>query len=83
LTFALRTSILSGEKRDHDGHIVFDPAIPWLATRVFRYADSNEVGEQRLVIGPDYNVVYVFPVATVSTLGDVYAKHAWRREARA
>jgi hypothetical protein len=74
------TTISSGETRDHDGHIVFDPVIPWLATRIYRYADSNEIAEQRLVIGPDYNIVYVFPVATVATLGDVYRKHAWRRK---
>src|SRR5271165_4990213 len=68
---------LSGEARNHDGCIVFDPAVPWLATRIFRYADSNEVGEQRLVIGPGYNIVYVFPLrmlrpsvtCTGSTLG--------------
>lgn len=72
--------IRSGETRDHDGHIVFDRVIPWLATRVFRYADSNEIGEQRLVIGPDSNIVYVFPVAAVATLGDVYGKHVWRRK---
>lgn len=69
----------TGDTRDHDGHIVIDPAIPWLATRVDRYADSNEISEQRLVIGPDSKIVYVFPVATVATLGDVYGKHAWRK----
>jgi hypothetical protein len=69
-----------GHTRDHNGHIVFDSAIPWLATRIDRYADSNEIAEQRLVIGPDYDIVYVFPVATFATLGDVYGKHAWRRK---
>jgi len=69
----------TGKTRDHDGHIVIDPAFPWLATRIDRYADSNEIAEQRLVIGPDLNLVYIFPVPTVSTLGNVYAKHAWRR----
>ena len=73
-------NVLSGGTRDHDGHIVFDPVIPWLATRIDRYADSNELAEQHLVIGPDHNIVYVFPVATVATLGDVYGKHAWRRK---
>ncbi|SRR5258706_15092595 len=70
----------SGHTRDHEGHIVIDPAFPWLATRIDRYADSNEISEQRLVIGPDFSIVYVFPVATVATLGDVYRKHAWRRK---
>ena len=70
----------TGHTRDHDGHIVIDPLFPWLATRIDRYADSNEICEQRLVIGSDFNIVYVFPVATVATLGDVYGKHAWRRK---
>ncbi len=70
----------SGEQRDHDGHIVFDSAIPWLATRIDRYADSNEIAQQRLAIGSDNNIVYVFPVPGVATLGDVYGKHAWRRK---
>jgi hypothetical protein len=80
LDFSSQDNLSSGETRDHSGHIVFDPAIPWLATRIDRYADSNEIAEQRLVIGPDYNIVYVFPVAAGSTLGDVYGKHAWRRK---
>lgn len=66
--------------RDHDGHIVIDPAFPWLATRIERYADSDEIMEQRLVIAADLNTVYLFPIATVATLGDVYGKHAWRRK---
>lgn len=69
----------TGKTRDHDGHIVIDPEFPWFATRIYRYADSSEIGEQRLVIGSDLNIVYVFPIPTVSTLGDVYGKHAWRR----
>jgi hypothetical protein len=72
----------TGKTRDHEGFIVFDPVIPWLATRIYRYADSSELGEQRLVIGGDYNVVHVFPNPSVATLGDVYGKHAWRRKAR-
>jgi hypothetical protein len=71
--------VRSGKARDHDGHIVLDPIIPWLATRIDRYPDSNELVEQRLVIGPDFNVIYVFPIAGSATIGDVYAKHAWRR----
>jgi hypothetical protein len=70
----------TGERRDHSGHIVFNPSIPWLATRIDRYFDSHEISGQRLVMGTDLNTVYVFPVSAVSTLGDVYAKHAWRRK---
>ena len=37
--------------------------------------------QQRLEIDPnDCDTVYIFPDPTVSTLGDVYAKHAWRRK---
>ena len=70
----------NGDKREHDGHIVFDQAIPWLANRIDRYADSNEVAQQQLVIGPDFDIVYVFPIATGATSGDAYRKHAWRRK---
>jgi hypothetical protein len=70
----------TGRKRQHDGTIVLDPANPWLATRIDRYADSNEISQQRLEIDPkDRNTVYIFPDPTVATLGDVYARHAWRR----
>jgi hypothetical protein len=70
----------TGHTRGHDGHIVFDSASPWRATRIYRYADSNEISEQQLVVGEDFNIVYVFPVPAVATLGDVYGKHAWRRK---
>ncbi|MGC9970249.1 MAG: hypothetical protein ABSE56_06645 [Bryobacteraceae bacterium] len=71
----------TGRTRKHAGTIVLDPANPWLATRIVRYADSNEVSHQRLEFDPaDCNVVYVFPDPTVATLGDVYGKHAWRRK---
>ena len=71
----------TGRTRKHDGTIVLDPANPWLATRIVRYADSNEISQQRLEIDPDdCNVVYVFPDPTVATLGDVYGKHTWRRK---
>jgi hypothetical protein len=67
--------------RKHDGTIVLDPTNPWLATRIDRYADSNEISQQRLAVDPnDRNTVYIFPDATVATLGDVYGKHAWRRQ---
>lgn len=68
--------------RDHDGYIVFDPAVPWLATRIDRYPDSNEIAQQQLLMTPDSDIVYVFPIATGATLGDVYRKHAWRRVKR-
>lgn len=40
----------TGRSRKHDGTIVLDPASPWLATRIDRYADSNEISQQRLRI---------------------------------
>lgn len=71
----------TGRIRKHDGTIVLDPTNPWLATRIDRYADSNEISQQRLEIDPkDCNTVLIFPDPTVSTLGDVYGKHAWRRK---
>ena len=69
----------TGRTRKHDGTIVLDPVNPWLATRIDRYADSNEISQQRLEIDPGCDTVYIFPDPTVSTLGDVYGKHAWRR----
>ena len=73
----------NGETRYHDGHIVIHPAIPWLATRIDRYVDSNEVAGQHLVISQDFNIIYVFPDPALSTLGGVYNKHAWRRQGAA
>ena len=71
----------TGRTRKHDGTIVLDAVSPWLATRIDRYADSNEVSQQRLEVDPsDYNTVLIFPDPTVATLGDVYGKHAWRRQ---
>lgn len=71
----------TGRTRMHDGTIVLDPANPWLATRIDRYADSNEISQQRLEIDPkDGSTVYIFPDPNVATLGDVYGKHAWRRK---
>ncbi len=71
---------LGDPPRQHDGHIVIDPVSPWLATRIDRYLDSHELSQQRLVIGADFNIVYLFYVADVATLGPVYANHAWRRK---
>jgi len=66
--------------REHSGTIVLDPVKPWLASRIYRYADSDEIAQQRLEIDPaSRNTVYVFPDPSVATLGDVYGKHAWRR----
>lgn len=66
--------------REHKGTIVLDPRNPWLATRIHRYTDSNEISQQRLEINPDDpNIVYIFPDPTVATLGDVYGRHAWKR----
>jgi hypothetical protein len=69
-----------GPARRHDGIIVLDATNDSLATRIDRYADSNEVAQQRLAIDADCNTVYIFPDATNSTLGDVYGRHAWRRK---
>jgi hypothetical protein len=69
----------TGRTRKHDGTIVLDPVNPWLATRIDRYADSNEISQQRLEIDPGCDTVYIFPDQTVSTLDNVYGKHAWRR----
>lgn len=67
--------------RKHDGSIVLDPSNPWLAVRIDRYADSNEISQQFLQLDPsDLNTILVFPDPRVSTLGDVYGKHAWRRK---
>jgi hypothetical protein len=70
----------TGQTREHDGSIVLDTAKPWLAIRILRYADSDEVAQQRLEIDlKDWSTVRVFPDPTVATLGNVYPNHAWRR----
>lgn len=66
-----------GQRRYHDGHIVLDPWVPWLASRFDRYRDSNEVAQQQLVLSKDNSVIYVFPRPDRSTLGNVYTAHAW------
>jgi hypothetical protein len=68
-----------GTERNHKGHIILDPQVPWLARRVARYEDSHEVTEQKLVLGLDPSTVYVFPVPSTSTLGDGYSPHAWKK----
>ena len=70
----------TGKTREHDGHIVIDPAIPWKATRIDRYADSGEISQQTLVMNKDPDLIHVFPVPMIATLGNVYAPHAWRRK---
>ena len=66
--------------RKHDGTIVPDPVYSWLATRIDRYPDSNEVSLQQLQIDPsNSDIVLVFPDPKVATIGDNYGKHAWRR----
>jgi hypothetical protein len=67
----------TGKRRPHSGCIMMDPRVPWMATRTDRYEDSRKVVQQRLVIGRDPSVVYVFPIPTESTLGNVYSPHAW------
>jgi len=69
----------TGKRRHHNGRIVMDPRVPWIATRIDRYEDSHEVAQQHLVISRDPSVVYVFPIPSRSTLGDVYRPHAWRK----
>src|SRR5713226_1896871 len=50
---------------------------PTDGTRIDRYADSNEICEQRLVLRTDPDIIYVFIGPHVATL--TYAPHAWRR----
>jgi hypothetical protein len=69
----------TGKRRSHNGRIVMDPKVPWMARRIDRYEDSHEVAQQHLVISRDPSVVYVFPMPSGSTLGNVYAPHAWRK----
>ena len=69
----------AGKRRPHGGRIVMDPRVPWTATRIDRYEDSHEVAQQHLVISRDPSVVYVFPIPSGSTLGNVYRPHAWRK----
>jgi hypothetical protein len=69
----------AGNRRAHSGRIVMDARVPWMARRIDRYEDSQEVAQQHLVISRDSSVVYVFPIPSGSTLGNVYAAHAWRK----
>ena len=71
----------TGQKRKHSSSIVMDPGTPWLAWRILRYADSDEISQQRLEIDPDNrDTVFLFPDPTLASLGGGYNKHAWRRK---
>ena len=63
----------NGQVREHSGFLALDPGCPWRAIRTVRYADSDEISEQRIEIGRDGNTLYVFP-----TEAD-YGRHALRR----
>jgi hypothetical protein len=65
--------------RHQAGHILIDQNDPNAATRRGRYCDSAEVYEQRLQM-LDKDTILIIPVSGHSTLGDTYAKHAWRRK---
>lgn len=69
----------TGKRRPHNGRIVMDPRVPWMATRIDRYEDSHEVAQQHLVISRDPSVVYLFPIPSRSTIGNAYPPHAWRK----
>ena len=85
--FWARAGVLNVEARDideankqvrnHSGHIVLDRFVPWSATRIDRYEDSNELCEQRLILGTDPDVIYVFPSSHIASM--TYTPHAWRR----
>ena len=64
----------TGEKRAHDGHIVFHQGILWLATRIDRYADSNEIAQQQLVIAADFDIVYVTGLTGLKTASDLITR---------
>ena len=67
----------TSDGRHHGGPLVIDPVCSWFATRIVLYsAPSDEISEQRIVISPDRKTLYVFPVATVATLGPGYRIHA-------
>ena len=70
-----------GTLRPHHGRIVIDSQVPWVATRLDRYPDSDEVAIQRLIFS-EHNpqIIFVFPISASSSLGDAYAPHAWRKK---
>lgn len=67
----------TSDGRCHSGPLVIDSVCSRLATRIVLYsAPWDEISEQRLVISHDLRTLYVFPVATVATLGPAYHIHA-------
>jgi hypothetical protein len=62
--------------RQHSGPLVIDPVCSWFATRIVLYSAMDEISEQRVMISPDRETLYVFPVAAASTLGTGYRIHA-------
>jgi len=63
--------------RKHGGSLVIDPVCSWFGTRIVLYSAMDEISEQRIVISPDRETLYVFPVPTVATLGpEAYRIHA-------
>jgi hypothetical protein len=65
--------------RRQTGYIFIDANDPDAATRRGRYLDSAEVYEQRLRM-LDKDTILIIPVSENSTLGNAYARHAWRRK---
>jgi hypothetical protein len=79
LTFACHEIDKQGQPaRYQTGHIMLDPNNPTAAMRVGHYTDSAEIYEQRLTMLD--NDTIIIPIPEHSTLGDVYAKHGWRRK---
>jgi hypothetical protein len=80
LTFACYDCDEKGQPTRHQtGHIQIDRDDPNAATRRGHYLDSTELYEQQLRIR-DKDTIIIMPVVGHSTLGDTYAKHAWRRK---
>lgn len=70
-----------GRLRHHEGYLIVDRASPRLATRIVCYTDSDEVSEQRIVIGSKGDTLHVFPVVPQSQPTISYKRHALcRRE---
>jgi hypothetical protein len=67
----------TSDGRRHSGPLVIDPLCSRFASRMVLYsAPSDEISEQRIVIGPDLKTLYVFPISAVATMGPVYRVHA-------
>jgi hypothetical protein len=59
---AADTSISTGLRRPHSGHLVIDRVAPWRATPVVFYADSDEAFEQSILISLDGRTLHVLPL---------------------